>query len=98
MKPYIAIVHKDGASAYGITFPDAPGCFAAADDLDDLFSCASEALELWATGLAASGQAIPPARDFSAVSADPEWRDSFADAVFVLAAPPPGQSPARRAA
>lgn len=36
MKPYIGIVHQDAGSAYGISFPDAPGCFSAADTLDDL--------------------------------------------------------------
>ena len=44
LKPYIAIVHKDLGSAYGMTFPDAPGCFSATDDLDDLFEMANEAL------------------------------------------------------
>ena len=50
MKPYIVIVHKDPESAYGMTFPDAPGCFSAADEIDDLFAMAEEALSLWAEG------------------------------------------------
>jgi predicted RNase H-like HicB family nuclease len=29
-----------------MTFPDAPGCFSAADEIDDLFAMATEALEL----------------------------------------------------
>lgn len=98
MKPYIAIVHKDAESAYGVTFPDAPGCFAASDDIDDVFAAAAEALELWAADLRDNGLAIPPARDFSIIKADPEWRESFADAVFVMAAPPPGQDSRKRAA
>lgn len=36
MKTYFALVHKDEVGAYGISFPDLPGCFSAADDLDDL--------------------------------------------------------------
>lgn len=47
MKPYIVIVHKDANSAYSMTIPDAPGCFSGADEIDDLFVMASEALELW---------------------------------------------------
>ena len=43
MRHFIAIVHKDAGSAYGIQFPDVPGCFSAADDLDDLAAAASEA-------------------------------------------------------
>ncbi len=41
MKPYIVIVHKDEHSAYGMSFPDAPGCFSAADEIDDIFAMAS---------------------------------------------------------
>lgn len=47
MKLYTAIVHKDAASAYGLTFPDLPGCHAAADKWDDIPAAAAEALDLW---------------------------------------------------
>ena len=47
MKTFIAVAHKDEGSAYGVTFPDLPGCFSAADDLDTLVANASEALDLW---------------------------------------------------
>lgn len=42
---YPIYVHKDDGSAYGATFPDFPGCFAAADDLQSLPSAAQEAAE-----------------------------------------------------
>lgn len=44
---YYAIVHKDTESAYGVSFPDLPGCFAAADTLEDVVPAAAEALDLW---------------------------------------------------
>ncbi len=47
MRYYTAIVHQDGDSAYGLTFPDLPGCFAAADDWDGIPAAATEALDLW---------------------------------------------------
>ena len=47
MKTFIALVHRDDDSAYGIAFPDLPGCFSAADDLSELLANATEALELW---------------------------------------------------
>ena len=47
MKTFFALVHKDADSAYGISFPDLPGCFSAADELDGVLSNACEALELW---------------------------------------------------
>ncbi|MFA7581072.1 type II toxin-antitoxin system HicB family antitoxin [Castellaniella sp.] len=40
------LIHKDRGSAYGVTFPDFPGCFSAADDLADLPRLAQEAVEV----------------------------------------------------
>ena len=89
MKPYIAIVHKDPDSAYGLTFPDAPGCFSAADEMDDLFANASEALALWTQTMMAEHQAIPVPRDLSELKSDPHWAESFEDAALVIAVPAP---------
>lgn len=47
MKYYYGIVHKDDDSAYGVHFPDLPGCHSAADSEDDIVSKAVEALTLW---------------------------------------------------
>ena len=47
MKTYLALVHKEPGSAYGLSFPDLPGCFAAADDSGAILRNAVEALELW---------------------------------------------------
>ncbi|TGN35316.1 CopG family transcriptional regulator, partial [Paracoccus liaowanqingii] len=47
MRYFTAIVHQDEGSAYGLTFPDLPGCFAAADDWNGISTAATEALDLW---------------------------------------------------
>lgn len=47
MRYYTAIIHKDEGSAYGLTFPDLPGAFAAADDWDAIPAATAEALDLW---------------------------------------------------
>lgn len=47
MRYYHAIVHKDEGSAFGVEFPDLPGCFSAADDAEDVIPNAVEALSLW---------------------------------------------------
>ncbi|PNQ02131.1 type II toxin-antitoxin system HicB family antitoxin [Sphingobium fuliginis] len=47
MKYFYAIVHKDADSAFGVSFPDLPGCFSAADRQEDVLPNAVEALELW---------------------------------------------------
>ncbi|MBW7920648.1 MAG: type II toxin-antitoxin system HicB family antitoxin [Rubellimicrobium sp.] len=47
MRNYTIIIHHDTDSAYGLTFPDLPGCFAAADSWDEIPAAAAEALDLW---------------------------------------------------
>jgi len=47
MKYFYAVVHKDADSGFGVIFPDLPGCFSAADRLEDVLPNAVEALELW---------------------------------------------------
>lgn len=47
MRYYTAIVHQDGDSAFGLTFPDLPGAFAAADDWSSIPAAATDALDLW---------------------------------------------------
>ena len=47
MKYFYALVRKDADSAFGIEFPDLPGCFSAADEIEDVLPNACEALELW---------------------------------------------------
>ena len=92
MKPYIGIVHKDPESAYGISFPDAPGCFSAADELDDLFAMAEEAITAWTAAMSKDGLVIPKTRDLSEIREDPEWTESLATSAFLIAVPPPGSA------
>ncbi|KPF60066.1 CopG family transcriptional regulator [alpha proteobacterium AAP81b] len=47
MRSFYAVVHKDADSAFGVHFPDLPGCFSAADAIDDVIPNAVEALGLW---------------------------------------------------
>jgi Uncharacterized conserved protein len=44
---FFAVVHKDDHRAFGVTFPDLPGCFSAADRIEDVIPNAAEALDLW---------------------------------------------------
>ena len=47
MRIYVGVVHKDMNSAYGVHFPDVPGCFSAADTFEDVIPNAVEALSLF---------------------------------------------------
>jgi len=44
MRVFYAVVNKDEGSAYGVHFPDVPGCFSASDDSESLLANASDAL------------------------------------------------------
>lgn len=47
---YPVYIHKDAHSSYGMTFPDFPGCFSAADDLTAVPRMAQEAIEVHFAG------------------------------------------------
>jgi predicted RNase H-like HicB family nuclease len=80
MKTFYAIVHKDHDSAFGVQFPDAPGCFSAADDLADLLPNAAEALSLY------FDDAPPPEpSDLEAIRAAAD--DDLRGGAFLLAVP-----------
>ena len=43
---YPVYIHKDADGAYGISFPDFPGCFSAADDISNIPRMIQEAVEV----------------------------------------------------
>ena len=69
---YVALVHKEAASAYGVTVPDCPGCTAAASTLDEAVRQGAEALRLWAQAEESAGRGVPPARPLDEVMCDPD--------------------------
>lgn len=82
MRHVIGIVHQDGESACGIQFPDVPGCFSAADHLDDLLAKAAEALAFWF-----EDQPMAQLRELSDLLGDPKVRDAMQDGGTLLAVP-----------
>lgn len=80
MKYFHALVHKDADSAFGVTFPDLPGCFSAADDVQDILPNAVEALDLWFEDQpAVDPLPIDQVRDMVA--------DDLAEGAFLIAVP-----------
>ena len=45
MAHYIALIHKDRDSCYGVSFPDLLGVFAAGDTIDEAMQKAAEVIE-----------------------------------------------------
>ena len=68
---YIAFIHKEPDSVYGVSFPDVPGCISAGDTIDEAVRNAVEALSGHVRMMEADGDAVPAPRDFDAIMSDP---------------------------
>src|SRR5712675_1481110 len=80
---YIAYLHKDGKSDFGVSFPDFPGCVTAGRTLEEARRLAGEALVLHIAGMAADGEAIPEASAIGDVADDPALKRAVAFLVSV---------------
>ena len=78
MAHYIALIHKDANSDYGVSFPDFPGCVSAGVTLDEAREMAAEALAFHIEGMVEDGEAIPEPSSLEQVMADHENRDGVA--------------------
>ena len=58
MENYIAVVHKDPNSDFGVSFPDFPGCITAGTTLDEAQKMAHEALTLHINDMIEDGENI----------------------------------------
>ena len=64
-------------SAYGVVFPDLPGCTAMGDTIEEALSDAGEALRDWMATFTANGSAPPEPRTAAAIVADPEFAEDL---------------------
>ncbi len=87
MAAYIALVHKDEGTSFGVSFPDVPGCISAGDTLDEALANAAEALSGHLALMRADGEAEPQARSLEAIGADPEYAEELSDALVRVVAP-----------
>ena len=86
MRQYIALIHKDADSDYGVSFPDLPGVISTGSTLDEARDMATEALALHIEGLIEDGEAIPEPSSLEDVMANAENKDGVA---VLIAAPAP---------
>jgi predicted RNase H-like HicB family nuclease len=92
----IALIHEENG-AFGISFPDFPGCVSAGYSLEDAIAKGGQALALHVAGMAESGEAIPHLRSARELRFDPTLADSLNDATVAVvgidlpqrASPPP---------
>jgi predicted RNase H-like HicB family nuclease len=78
MRHYIALIHKDPDSDYGVSFPDLPGVITAGSDLDEARKMAVEALAFHLEGMAQDGEAVPEPSSLEEVMSIAENRDGVA--------------------
>jgi predicted RNase H-like HicB family nuclease len=87
MAPYIALVHKDEGTSYGVSFPDVPGCIAAGDTFEEAVANAAQALAGHLALMRADGDPIPAPRSFEELRRDREFSADAADAIVTVVAP-----------
>ena len=87
MAGYIALVHKDESTSYGVSFPDVPGCIAAGDTFEEAIANAAEALASHFALMKVDGDAIPAPRSFEQLRRNPEFIDDSTDAIVTMVTP-----------
>ena len=78
MGSYVALIHKEENSDYGVSFPDIPGCIAVGATLDEARAMAVEALAFHFEGMIDDGTPIPEPSTLEAVMTDRQNRDAVA--------------------
>ena len=84
MRQYIALIHKEADSDYGVSFPDLPGVITAGSNLDEARNMAAEALALHLQGLAEDGDPAPEPSSLEKIMSAKENKDGVA---VLIAAP-----------
>jgi len=83
MRNYIAVVHKDEDSCYGVHFPDVPGCASAGDTLDEALANAAEALRFFAEDV----RNMSAPRSLEDIRKDVEVEQDISEGAVFAAAP-----------
>lgn len=83
MAHYIALVHKDSDSCYGVSFPDVPGVFTAGDTIDEAMRNAVDVLAFAAEDWSdLGGESFPRPRTIDELRLDPEFKERAVDAII----------------
>ncbi len=80
---YLAYLHKDRNSDYGVSFPDFPGCITAGKTLEEAHRLAAEALTFHIQGLLEDGEAIPEPSTLDDLASDPDRKNAITFLVSV---------------
>jgi predicted RNase H-like HicB family nuclease len=78
MANYIAVVHKDAKSDFGVSFPDFPGCITAGSSIDEAKDMAHDALSLHIKGMMEDGENIPTPSKLEDIMDNPDYSNAAA--------------------
>jgi predicted RNase H-like HicB family nuclease len=78
MANYIAIVHKETKSDFGVSFPDFPGCITAGKNIDEAKDMAQEALALHIQGMLEDGEPLPVPSRLEDIMSDADYANAIA--------------------
>src|ERR1700739_4144596 len=87
MPGYIALVHKDEGTSYGVSFPDVPGCISAGDTFEEAVANAAEALAGHLALIEADGESVPAPRSFEELRRDPDFAQDSVGAIVTMVRP-----------
>jgi predicted RNase H-like HicB family nuclease len=87
MAGYIALVHKDEGTSYGVSSPDVPGCISAGDTFEDAVALAAEALAFHFAGMREDGDPIPAPRSLEELKRDPAFVEDAVGAIVTMVSP-----------
>jgi predicted RNase H-like HicB family nuclease len=82
MRSFFAVVHKEPESAFGVSFPDLPSVFSAADAEEDLIGNAIDALRLWA-----EDEVLPVPSPIEDILLRVDVRGELAEGAFLIRVP-----------
>lgn len=86
MARYFALVDGN-AGAYGVVFPDLPGCTAMGGTMEIAISNAADAMRDWMDVTLESGAAIPAPRPLEVLRLDSEVIEALADGASLASVP-----------
>lgn len=88
----VALIHEEN-DAFGVSFPDFPGCTTVARSPDQALAKAAEALAFHVEGMAEDGEPLPGIRSLKELAASPDFREDAKDALVALVPlAPPGRA------
>jgi len=87
MKTYLAYVYKDPYSAFGVSFPDLPGCYGAGDSYDEAIANAKISLREYAEAMSEDGTDMPAPRTHGDLAANATEKIEMAKAAFIIEVP-----------